>query len=629
MPPAAGAPVVFGTAGHIDHGKTTLVRALTGRDTDRLPEEKRRGISIDLGFAPLTLPSGRPAAFVDVPGHERFIRNMVAGVHGMDAVLLVVAATEGVMPQTAEHLAILDFLGVAHGVVVLTKADLVEPDWLELVQADTRAALAGSFLGDAPLLSVGTPTGAGIPALLAELDRLAAQAQRRDAGGVLRLPVDRVFSVRGFGTVATGTITRGTIRAEDAVELAPEGFLARVRGLESHGRPVAEARAGQRVAVNLSGAERADVVRGQVLTHPGELDAVALAAVRLTLLPGAPPLKHRARVHTYVGTAEALARVYFWDRDELAPGGQAWAELRWEMPVVLQRADRVLLRTYSPMVTIGGGVVGEVGVHHRRREENLPARLEASLAGDPLTLLAERLAAREAPEPLDLAARSLGWPPAELARQAAARPDVALVGARWIWSPAAERRVADRVREVVEEYHRQHPLRAGWPRDRQRQAFPAWDARLFGQWLAGVDGLVAEGDIVRRTTFRRELDAEQAGWREAILDHARQRGLEPPDTESLVARLAAPADEARDLVEWLVAAGDLVRLDAELVMEAGVYGRAVERVRDAIAQKGPLGTAALRDVLGTTRKYAVPILERMDAARVTRREGDVRVVVQP
>ena len=621
--------MVFGTAGHIDHGKTTLVRALTGRDTDRLPEEKRRGISIDLGFAPLTLPSGRPAAFVDVPGHERFIRNMAAGVHGMDAVLLVVAATEGVMPQTVEHLAILDFLGVSRGLVALTKADLVEPDWLELVEADTRAALQDSFLRRAPLLPVGAPTGQGVPALLAELDRLAARAEPRDATGVLRLPLDRVFSVRGFGTVVTGTITRGTIRADEAVELAPGGFRARVRGLESHGRPVAEARAGQRVAVNLSGAERADVARGQVLTHPGQLDSVTVAAVRLTLLPGAPPLKHRARVHTYVGTAEALARVYFWDRDELKPGGEAWAELRWEAPVVVQRADRVLIRTYSPVVTIGGGVVGEPGTHHRRREAHLVERLEAALAGDPLTLLAERLAARGAPEALDQAARSLGWPAEELARRVAERSDLIQVGSRWVWAAAAARRVAEEVRQVVSAYHREHPLRPGWPRDRQRQAFPDWDARLFGQWLAGVEGLAADGDVVRASGFRVELDAQQAAWRGAVLDFARQRGVEPADTDSLLAQVPAPVDLARDLVEWMVASGDLVRLDGELVMGASAFASAVARVRDAIAREGPLGTAALRDVLGTTRKYAVPILERMDEARVTRREGDVRVVVQP
>ncbi len=620
--------MVFGTAGHIDHGKTTLVRALTGRDTDRLPEEKRRGISIDLGFAPLTLPSGRRAAFVDVPGHERFIRNMVAGVHGMDAVVLVVAATEGVMPQTVEHLAILDFLGVTEGIVVLTKADAVDAEWLELVASDTRATLRDSFLGAAPILRVGTPTGQGIPEVLEALDRVASAVRPRDAGGVLRLPVDRVFAVRGFGTVVTGTLTRGTIRTEEAVELAPGGPRARVRGLESHGEAVAAAMAGQRVAVNLSGVDRARVVRGQVLTHPGQLEPVTVAAVRLALLPWAPPLKHRARVHTYVGTAEALARVYFWDRDELAPGSQAWAELRWEAPVVLQRADRVLVRTYSPVVTAGGGVVAEVGMHHRRREPNLLARLDRELAGDPLTLLAERLAARQAPLALEQAARQVGMPADELAQRLAGRPDVCLLAGHWAWSPAAARRVADRVREVVDAYHREHPLRAGWPRERQKQEFPEWDGRLFGQWVAAIDGLVVVGDVVRRADFRVELSEDQAAWREAIQDTVRRRGLEPLDLPGVLAAVGVPEDTGHDLVQWMVAQGDLVRLADQLLVDGAVYAAAVRAVAGAIAREGPLGTAALRDVLGTTRKYAVPLLEHMDEARVTRREGDVRVLVQ-
>ncbi|MDA8200492.1 MAG: selenocysteine-specific translation elongation factor [Thermaerobacter sp.] len=620
--------MVFGTAGHIDHGKTTLVRALTGRDTDRLPEEKRRGISIDLGFAPLTLPSGRRAAFVDVPGHERFIRNMVAGVHGMDAVLLVVAATEGVMPQTVEHLAILDFLGVSDGLVVLTKADLVEADWLDLVATDTRATLAGSFLGSAPILAVGTPSGRGMPLVLAELDRLASVVRPRDAGGVLRLPVDRVFSVRGFGTVVTGTLTRGTLRTDEAVELAPGGPRARVRGLESHGEVVTFARAGQRVAVNLSGVDRAAVVRGQVLTHPGQLDPVTVAAVELTLLPDAPALKHRGRVHTYVGTAEALARVYFWDRDALAPGSQAWAELRWEEPVVLQRGDRVLIRTYSPVVTVGGGVVAEVGVHHRRREPNLLARLDEQLAGDPLTLLAEGLVGREAPLALDQAARQLATPLEDLSRVVGERPDITLIAGRWVWSPTAARRVADRVREVVTAYHREHPLRSGWPRERQKQEFPEWDPRLFGQWVAAVDGVELEGDVLRRTGFQVELSEAQAAWRAEIREAVRGRGLEPPDLAWVLTRVSAPEDRVRDVVEWMVAQGELVRLGDQLLVDGGVYAEAIRAIAAALAREGPLGTAALRDVLGTTRKYAVPLLERMDEARVTRREGDVRVLVQ-
>lgn len=296
--------------------------------------------------------------------------------------------------------------------------------------------------------------------------------------------------------------------------------------------------------------------------------------------------------------------------------------------MVLQRGDRVLVRTYSPVVTVGGGVVAEVGVHHRRREPNLLARLDQQLAGDPLALLAERLAAREAPLPLDQAARQLDAPAEDLQRAFAGRADITLIAERWVWSPAAARRVADRVREVVTAYHREHPLRAGWPRERQKQEFPEWDARLFGQWVAALDGLELEGDVLRRTGFQVELTEAPAAWRAEIGDAVRRRGLEPPDLAWVLALVSAPEDTVRDVVQWMVAQGELVRLGDQLLVDGGVYADAVQAVAAAIAREGPLGTAALRDVLGTTRKYAVPLLERMDEARVTRREGDVRVLVQ-
>lgn len=619
-------PVVFGTAGHIDHGKTTLVRALTGQDTDRLPEEKARGISIDLGFAPLVLPSGRPAAFVDVPGHERFVRNMVAGVHGMDAVVLVVAADEGVMPQTREHLAILRILGVEHGLTVLTKIDLVEPDWLELVRADTAETLAGSFLADAPILPVSAVTGEGIPALLAELDRLADRVPPRDTSGLLRLPIDRVFTVRGFGTVVTGTMTSGQLALDDVVTVLPEDLRTRVRGLEVHGRRVERALAGQRVAVNLGGLERSLVRRGQVLARPGTFQPVTVATLWLTLLADAVPLKHRARVHTHTGTQEALARVYFFDREELAPGDHAWAEIRWEEPVVVQRGDRVLLRSYSPVTTIGGGQVVELGRHHARRERGLFERLEAALASDPVTLAVSRAREAGAPVPLADLARQVGVEEETLRSRLGEVDAVELAEDRTVLHRDVRTRLEAAVRDLLADYHRRYPLRPGLPREAFRPLFGGWDPRAMARFLLSVPDVVADREWVRLASFTVQPDPSDEERAARLLETLKGQGLKPEDIETVLRAVGADDERGRDLVQWLVLGGRLVKIDEGLYLAREVFDQAAEAVRRALGEHGSLNTSALREVLGTSRKYAVPILERMDEARITRRVGDLRVL---
>ncbi|MCL8207656.1 MAG: selenocysteine-specific translation elongation factor [Actinomycetia bacterium] len=619
-------PVVFGTAGHIDHGKTTLVRRLTGRDTDRLPEEKARGISIDLGFAPLVLPSGRSAAFVDVPGHERFVRNMVAGVHGMDAVLLVVAADEGVMPQTREHLAILRLLGVEHGLTVLTKVDLVEADWLDLVRADTAEALAGSFLADAPILPVSAVTGEGIPELLAELDRLADSVPPRDTTGLLRLPVDRVFTVRGFGTVVTGTMTSGQLAVDEVVTVLPEDLRTRVRGLEVHGQRVERAMAGQRVAVNLGGVERSLVRRGQVLARPGTFSPVTVATLLLTLLEDASPLKHRGRVHTHTGTQEALARVYFFDREELAPGDRAWAELRWEEPVVVQRGDRVLIRSYSPVTTIGGGQVVELGIHHTRRERGLLERLEAALASDPVTLAVSRALEAGMPVPLAELARHVGLEEETLRQRLAEVEAVELAEDRTVLHRDVRARLEAAVREQLADYHRRYPLRPGLPREAFRPLFAGWDPRAMARFLLSVPGVVADREWLRLASFTVALDPTDEARARRLVETLTAQGLRPEDIEAVLAGMGADDERGRDLVQWLVHTGRLVKVDEGLYLTREVFEQAAAAVRQALAERGALNTSALREVLGTSRKYAVPILERMDEARITRRVGDTRVL---
>ena len=385
--------VVVGTAGHIDHGKTSLVKALTGTDTDRLPEEKARGITIDLGFAFLEEPDGLTIEIVDVPGHERFVRNMLAGVGGIDLAMLVIAADEGVMPQTREHLAICSLLQIKAGLIALTKADLVEPDWLELVREDVSGVVRGTFLEGAPIVPVSSKTGQGLDDLRAVLRTLAASVPRRGTDELPRLPIDRVFTVRGFGTVVTGTLTAGALAADDRVEVYPRGAEAKIRGLQAHGRPVTSARAGQRTAINLQGLERASIARGDVVGLPGTLVPSSLVDGTLELLPDAPrPVKTRTRVRFHVGTSEIMARALLLDRAELAPGETAFARFRLEAPLVARPGDRFVVRSYSPVVTIGGGTLLDVDPpRFKRKGPALVAHLSVLQTGSPEVVLGEHI----------------------------------------------------------------------------------------------------------------------------------------------------------------------------------------------------------------------------------------------
>jgi selenocysteine-specific elongation factor len=619
-------PLVIGTAGHIDHGKTTLVRAVTGLDTDRLPEEKSRGISIDLGFAPFTLPSGRQAAFVDVPGHERFVKNMVAGVHGMDAVILVVAADEGIMPQTEEHLNILTLLGVRHGLTALTKVDLVDADWRALVEEDVAGRLQGTFLADAPIVPVSSVSRAGVAELLDALDALATAIPGRDAAGSPRLPVDRVFTMRGFGTVVTGTLTAGVLRVEDALEVVPEGLLTRVRGLQVHGERVAEAAAGQRVAVNLGGVERSAIRRGQVLARPGRLHGADVAQLTVTLLAGAPAVKHRAPVHVHAGTDEAVGRLYWYDRDVLDPGMEAFGEVRLSRRLVLVRGDRVLLRSYSPVTTIGGGIVIEVDRHHRRREPRLLDQLAQLAKADPLELAHRRL--EQAGRPLALLdlAREADVPAHALSSALAADEGFWVFEDRFAVSLETALQVAQDVRRQVQEFQSHHPLRPGLPRESLKPLSQGWDPRMWAQFLSDQDDLVVERDYIRTEGFSPHASEREVHARDQIVAALRAVGLAPPPIEDLAQQAGLPGEDLGDFLAWMVSGREVVRVDEHLYVTAEAFGEAAARVREALRDRGPLGTSALREVLGTSRKYAVPLLERMDEFRITRRTGDTRVL---
>lgn len=627
------ADIIIGSAGHVDHGKTTLVRALTGRDTDRLPEEKRRGVSIDLGFADFTLPSGRRAAVIDVPGHERFIRNMVAGVSGIDLVLLVVAADEGVMPQTVEHLDILQLLGVEHGLIVLNKVDLVDEEWLALVTEDVRQAVAGTFLAEAPLVPVSAKTGAGLEELVALIDRFAPNVRPRNVSGPVRLPIDRVFTITGFGTVVTGTLTRGRLETEMRCEIQPAGLPVRIRQLQVHGRTVTEATAGQRVAVNVTGVDKNEVRRGDVLVTPGSLRAVHLFSGWLALLPRAPkPLKNNARVRIHTGTTEAIARCLLLDREQLQPGERAYVVCRLEEPLVLARGDRYIIRSYSPMHTIGGGVILDPGKRYRRFREESLAALATLEQGDPLDVVEQAIGEHAQGTGRAQLVQALQWSEADvrasLAELEAAGRIVSVADQALLFRRDAYEALTAALRRRLDAFHRREPLRAGMPREMvRRELLPQVDVKVFAELLerwadAGIVKLA--GEAVSAPDFEVRLDARLQEAQTRLLEQYEAAGRTPPGWEQAIAGLPVDPQEARALADDLVARGRLIRISDDLLFAAGAYAQMQAAVLDLLEQKGAAGIGEIRDHLATSRKYLIPLLEYLDQQQLTRRRGDQR-----
>lgn len=630
--------MVIGTAGHVDHGKTELVKSLTGVDTDRLKEEKERGISIELGFAPLRLPDGRQLGLVDVPGHERFIRQMLAGVAGIDLVLLVVAADEGVMPQTKEHLAIIDLLQIKRGILVLTKIDLVEEEWLALVEEEVREAVRGTVLENAPLVPVSALTGEGIPELRELLARLTREIPPRPAAGRIRLPIDRVFSLAGFGTIVTGTLWSGTIKVGSEVEIQPEGLRSRARGLQVHGRPVDQAQAGQRVAVNLSGIEVEDVYRGSVLVEPGLWQPALRLDVSLKLLPEVKPLKHRQRVRFYLGTKEALGRVVLLDREELEGGATAFAQLLLEEPVVAAHRDRFILRTYSPLETIGGGEIIAVNPpRHRRFQEEVIKTLAQRLTGTSgdilLSIVGEE---REGVELRRAAARAaLGWQEAQqILTQAAQEGKVVLLpaaeGDYYVVTPTVLERWWEMACEALEEFHRRYPLRAGLPKEELRtRFFDRLDWRTFQgllEYWAKKGKIELAGNSIVLAGYRTEMDARQKKAAEQLVERYRQGHFQPPSPEEACKDLGLSPAELEELLHYLARQGILVKVGEGLYFHQEALKAAQEKIRK-LGEKGTFTLAEARDVLGSSRKYVLPLLEYLDQIKFTRRIGDKRIVV--
>ncbi|MBI2153813.1 MAG: selenocysteine-specific translation elongation factor [Candidatus Rokubacteria bacterium] len=627
--------VVVGTAGHIDHGKTALVKALTGIDTDRLPEEKARGITIDLGFAYLEEPEGLTIEIVDVPGHERFVKNMLAGVGGIDLALLVIAADEGVMPQTREHLAICNLLHIKSGLVALTKRDLVEEEWLELVKDDVGRLLRGTFLEGCPILPVSSKTGEGLEELRAALRALGGKVPPKAADQSPRLPIDRVFTVKGFGTVVTGTLTAGRLALDDRMEIYPKGAQAKVRGLQCHGHPGEQAVAGQRTAVNLQGVERTAIERGDVLGLPGALLPATLVDATLELLKDAPrPLKARDRIRFHVGTSEVMARVLLLDRPALEPGGTTYCRFRLEGSIVALPSDRYVIRSYSPIITIGGGTLLDVAPpRFKRKAPALLAHLQILERGTPEEVLGEHL--RQAGPPGlklgDLRPRTPFAPSRlkELLEVLTKSGKVVAVDREWFVHGDARGRLRDQVLRVLDAFHRQNPLRSGISREELRTRAGGAEERLFSHMLGALEaeGLVkAEKDRVRLATHEIRLSPSQRQAVDKVEADFRNAGAAPPSPEEALAKAGLGGSEENQLFQLLLEERRLVRIKESLYFHADILKTIEEKLVGFLKEKKEITPADMKDLLGVSRKYAIPLMEYFDGQRITTRVGDKRVL---
>jgi len=630
--------VIVGTAGHIDHGKSSLVEALTGTNPDRLEEEKRRGITLDLGFAFLDLEGVR-LGLVDVPGHERFVRNMLAGAGGIDLVLLVIAADEGIKPQTREHFEICRLLGIPRGIIAITKSDLADADSLGLVRLEIEEFVRGSFLEGAPIVPVSARSGAGLDELKNVLRRAAQAVAAKDATQHFRLPIDRSFAMKGFGTVVTGTLISGAVKVEDEVELYPTRKRLRVRGLHSGGKQIERAVAGQRTAVNLAGIEHEEITRGMVLAPAGLFEATQRVDARVTLLGSAPPLKNRARVHFHQGTAEAIAEVILMNDGggELAAGASAFAQLRLDTPLLLLPGDRFILRRFSPVVTIGGGTVLDaraprhksrdaavapfLGVlQHGKREEILGALVEATPRG----LMLPEILART------------GWIESEtraMAEKLAAAKRVRILGsAPIVLAPAqAVTDCATAIRKVVETFHRANPLLAGIPKQELRGRAGRARVEIFDAALGDLVAartLVTAGDLVSQAGREITLSNEETRAKELIEREFESAGLTVPGFASVLAKLPVDAARAQKILQILLREKVLVKISSDLVFHRSTLLRLREMLAKYRKERGTrLPITVFKELTGITRKYAIPLLEHLDREQVTRRAGDERVIL--
>jgi len=625
---------IIGTAGHVDHGKTVLINSLTGVNTDRLREEQARGISIDLGFAPFSLPDGSVAGVIDVPGHERFIHNMLAGIGGIDLVLLVVDVNEGVMPQTREHLQILELLKIPRGILVLTKCDTAEEDWIDIVEEEVRETLEGTFLADAPCCRVSALQGTGLPELKALIQEMLQKLPPRDEDGPARLPIDRHFSVSGFGTVITGTLLSGRIAVGDMVEVLPPGETVRVREIQVHGHKSEVAHAGQRAALNLAGLERADLQRGAIIATAGFYGVAQRIDARLSLLPDAPrPVKFRDPVHLHLGTARVTARVILLDRDEMEPGETALVQFLLDTPLVAHRQDRFIVRSYSPMTTIGGGQVIDPAPHKHRRFRPAVMQALAELESGESSFLVQKLAELGCAKLKELEqASGLGRERvANHLEKLHADGQVARFGDQWVTAETA-RAWHRLLLEVTDAFHRDNALLPGIPHATLKKALPdkvapkAFEQLLEEQMQNGE--LEQHKEWVARPGFEPQPTTAQKSWLEKLETAYRTAGFQTKGRVDMLAAAGAPPDQADRLFTYLFAVGSLVRLSDDVYLHRETYQQALRELQAHFAGRETLTLAEFRDRIGSARKLTQAVLEHFDGLKYTMRRGDERVAWQ-
>jgi selenocysteine-specific elongation factor len=628
--------IILGTAGHIDHGKTSLIKAMTGIDTDRLKEEKERGITIELGFASLDLPGGQHLGIVDVPGHEKFIKNMVAGATGIDIVVMIIAADEGVMPQTREHMEICTLLGVRHGLVAMTKIDLVDEEWLELALEDIRDFSQGTFLENSPILPVSSVNGQGIPELIAALDDIAGDIPPRPPSSLFRLPIDRVFTMKGFGTVITGTLVSGRVKVGDTIMVYPSGITSKVRGLQVHNQSAESAEAGMRTAINFQGIDRAAVQRGEVLSSPGALISSYMVDLSFHYLASnKKPLKNRTLVRLHTGTSEVLGHLVLLEQEELPPGQTAVAQLRLDSPVAIVKDDRFVVRSYSPIRTIGGGqVLNPTPQKHKRLKPEIISGLQHLADDDPEAIIIYHI------QQADYSGVSFSHLKimSNLTDKQLYTILQHLLSQRTILQIDKENRLYihqttfdqlnQKSAEYLAKYHETNPLKAGMPKEELRSKFPRLsNSKLFNLVLNQMiknKQIVQEENTVRLDSHRVSLGVDQADVREKILKTYQEGGLQPLYFREVVKKLDADPKRTKEVLMHLVEEGHIIKTKEDLYFHAKAVAELKKRLVDFLKSHGEITTPQFKEMTGASRKYVIPLIEYFDSKNVTLRVGDSR-----
>jgi len=628
--------IILGTAGHIDHGKTSLIKAITGTDTDRLKEEKERGITIELGFASLDLPGGQHLGIVDVPGHEKFVKNMVAGATGIDIVAMVIAADEGVMPQTREHMEICTLLGVRHGLIVMTKTDLVEEEWLELALEDIREFSQGTFLEDAPILPVSSVTGEGLPELISALDEIAGNIPQRPPSTLFRLPIDRVFTMKGFGTVITGTIVSGQINVGETIMVYPTGITSKVRGIQVHNQSAESAEAGTRTAINFQGLDKAAVQRGEVLSTPGALVASYMVDVSFHYLASnKKPLKNRTLIRFHTGTSEKMGYLILLDQEELPPGQTIVAQLRLDSAVAIVKDDRFVVRSYSPVRTIGGGqVINPIPQKHKRLRQDVVEGLQQLTDDDPEVIISQhiqqagysgvsfshlKIMTNLTDKQLDTVLQHL------LSQKTITQTDK---DNRIFLHQTTFDKLIQNCGDYLANYHSDNPLKAGMSKEELKSKFPQLsDPKVFNLILNQMiksGQITQEENTVRLSDHRVSLGADQADIRQKLLDIYQKGGLQPPYFREVPGMLGADPNHTKEVLMLLVEEGHIVKTKDDLYFHVTAITELKSRLVDFLKSNGEITTPRFKEMTGASRKYVIPLIEYFDACKVTLRVGDSR-----